>query len=78
MESNVQAFEPTLLSHGYAASDVAALNRDCVHEVSMNLDINTASIITLMAGDTTLLQLTSVESRYFQRAITVCAHKRRY
>ncbi|KAI5454858.1 hypothetical protein NCC49_002138 [Naganishia albida] len=54
VESNVQAFEPTLLSHGYAASDVAALNRDCVHE------------------------LTSVESRYFQRAITVCAHKRRY
>jgi hypothetical protein len=36
IESNVQAFEPTLLSHGYAASDIAALNRDCVNEVSLN------------------------------------------
>lgn len=36
VESNVRAFEPTLLSHGYATSDIAALGRDCVEEVSMN------------------------------------------
>ncbi|KAJ9106335.1 hypothetical protein QFC21_001481 [Naganishia friedmannii] len=54
IQANFQAMEPTLLEHGYAASEIAALNRDC------------------------LAELTAIDSRYFQRIITVCAHKRRY
>jgi hypothetical protein len=34
IQANFQAMEPTLLEHGYAASDIAALNRDCLTEVS--------------------------------------------
>lgn len=34
IEANVQAFEATLLNHGYAAEDIATLNRDCIEEVS--------------------------------------------
>ncbi|KAJ9094194.1 hypothetical protein QFC19_008046 [Naganishia cerealis] len=36
IQANLQALEPTLLEHGYAASDIAALNRDCVTEVSLS------------------------------------------
>lgn len=35
IEANLRAFEPSLLSHGYAASDIAALTRDCAEEVSL-------------------------------------------
>ena len=33
-EANIRAFEPTLLSHGYAAEEIDTLNRDCIEEVS--------------------------------------------
>ena len=34
ISANVQAFESTLLSHGYAAEDIVTLNRDFIEEVS--------------------------------------------
>jgi hypothetical protein len=34
IEANIEAFEPMLLNHGYAAEDIATLNRECVEEVS--------------------------------------------
>jgi hypothetical protein len=40
IEANIEAFEPTLLNHGYAAEDIATLNRECIEEVSQQRQRN--------------------------------------
>jgi hypothetical protein len=40
IEANIEAFEPTLLHHGYAAEDIATLNRECIEEVSQQRQRN--------------------------------------
>lgn len=77
IEANIQAFEPILLSHGYAAEDIDTLNRDCIEEVSQRWKEGRHRPHALKEN-TLCRQLTAVDSRYFQRTITVCSHKRQY